>query len=161
VARKKPTGAGRPKGSLGKTQHPTCKLSTKIIEDFVAIVEKGNFRSVARQRLGISVSTYDKWISTGRKQIRDFESGRRKHLLLQGKFVLALDEAEGRVHGQMVEDILDKGSIQARQWYLERRFNKLYSRNPAAHIDDETGKEVQVDAAALLAERLKALVNDS
>ena len=113
---------------------------------------------VARQRLGVSVSTYDKWIKSGRKQIREVESGKRKSLLLQGKLLIALDEAEGFVHGQMVEDILEKGSIQARQWYLERRFNKLYSRNPAAHLDDETGKEVKIDATALLAEKLKVLL---
>lgn len=158
--RKRAPGAGRPKGSLSEKQHPSCKLTAKLVEDICAVVRKGNFRYVALQRLGISRHTYDQWMTVGRKQIRDYEAGRRRNILMQGKLVLALDEAEGVVHGQMVEDILEHGSIQARQWFLERRFNKLYSRNPNAHIDDESGKEEKVDHAALLLERLVAAAKE-
>lgn len=146
--------AKKKKKKICETQHPTCKLSQKIIDEMCAIVRKGNFRTVARQRLGISTSTYDDWVQSGKRQIREVERGERKNLLLQGKLVLALDEAEGIVHGQMVEDILEHGSIQARQWYLVRRFNKLYSLNPNAHIDDETGRTEKADSGAALLERL-------
>jgi hypothetical protein len=139
-------------------QAPTCKLTEELIAKMAEIVRKGNFRMVALQRLGISKNTYSKWMEVGRKQIRDVEQGRRKAVLLQGKLVIALDDAEGFVHGRMIEDILKSDNVAARQWYLERRFNKLYSRNPAAHLDDETGETVKIDASALLAEKLAQLV---
>lgn len=151
---------GKKKGTLSNKQHPSCKLTAQVIKEFAAEVERGNFRQVARQRLGIPVWTYNSWIAAGKKQLTEYTQGKRKKLLLQGQFVLALDRAEGYVHGQMVEDILEHGSIQARQWYLERRFNKLYSRNPNAHVDDETGEEHKVDGATVLAEKLAQLFGE-
>lgn len=148
---------GRPKGSLGKKQHPLCKLTEGVLKQFVEEVRRGNFRTVARQRLGISQSTYDQWMRTGRKQIREYHQGKRSKLLLQGRLVIELDRAEGYIHGQMVQDILEQGSIHARMWYLERRFRKLYNPHAIA-TDDETGKEIEVDASSLLADKLKALL---
>jgi len=140
-------------------QSPACKLTQKILDDFCEIVRQGNFRYVACQRLGISVSMYKNWMESGRRQIRDMEAGERPNLLLQGKLLIGLNEAEGFVHGEMVEDILQSGSISARQWYLERRFNKLYSTNPNAHTDDESGETV--DAVELLRDRLKTILKGS
>lgn len=157
ATKKKP---GRPKGRKNSKTRIDTKLTEKIIQDLYDIVRRGNFRYVACQRLGITRGTYTNWTQTGRKQLREFEKGERTYLSLPAKLVLKLDEAEGYVHGEMVEDILEQGSIQARQWFLERRFNKLYSRNPNAHTDDETGEEVTIDPIALLAERLKELKNN-
>ena len=158
MAATKPSKRGRKPGVVNQRQSPTCSLTQAIIDEFTRIVKRGNFRQVARQRLGISVATYDRWISAGKKQIREVEQGKRKQILLQGKFVIAMDAAEGFVHGKMVEDILESGSIQARQWYLERRFNKMYSRSPAAHTDDETGKDIKIDAGELLLDKLKTVL---
>ena len=155
VTKKKTT---RKKRGPSLKQNPRCTLTQKIIDDFAAIVEKGNFRTTARQRLGISVFVYDRWIQAGHKQIRDHETGKRPNILLQGKLVKALDAAEGYVHGKMIEDILDSGSIQARQWYLEKRFNKLYSKNPNAHLDDESGQTITTDINEVLAEKLATLL---
>ena len=40
-----------------------------------------------------------------------------------------------------------------------RRYNKLYSKNPNAHVDDETGEESKVDALEILAEKLRTLLD--
>jgi len=45
-------------------------------------------------------------------------------------------------------------------WFLERRWNKLYSRNPNAVIDDETGETIKRDMVAQLAEKLAQFVED-
>lgn len=148
---------GRTKGDKNSVQHPATKLTKKIIDEMCAIVAKGNFRQVACQRMGITPGTYRTWTQAGRKQLREFEQGERTYLSMQAQLVIKLDEAEGYIHGQMVEDILNHGSIQARQWYLERRFNKLYTKNPNAHTDDETGETVTIDPIAVLAARLKEL----
>ena len=158
MAATKPSKRGRTLGAVNKRQSPRCILTQKTIDEFAKIVGRGNFRQTARQRLGISVATYDEWIRAGKKQIRDVEKGKRKQILLQGRLCLALDSAEGFVHGKMVEDILESESIPARQWYLERRFSKQYSRNPNAHIDDETGQELKIDAAELLLDKLKTVL---
>jgi len=122
------------------------------------IVARGNLRQTACQRLGISKNTYSKWMEAGNRQLRDHEHGRRKTLLLQAKLVVSLREAEARVKEQITENILEGKNLQAQMWFLERRFSKEFSRNPAAHVDDETGEEVRVDAAQLLADRLAQLI---
>lgn len=154
---KKTTKKGTPKKKRDANS-PTCKLSQKLIDEMVAIVEKGNFRTVACQRLGISPNTYRGWQQAGQKQLREVESGIRKEPLLQGKLIIALDRAEGYVHGRMVENVLENGTVRDQQWFLERRFNKLYSRNPNAHRDDETGEDHKLDARQELAEKIQRIL---
>lgn len=150
------TRGGRNKGQIKLQQSPTCKLTEELIKEFAEILQLGNFRYTAMQRLGITRHTYSEWISAGRKQIKEFEQGLRPELLAQGKFVLACDEAEGWVHGRMIEDILSSPSIPARQWYLEHRFPKLYNKG-ATSLDDGTQEETKVDPVALLAEKIAGI----
>jgi len=137
---------------------PTCKLTPKILKDLCDIVRKGTFRYVACQQLGITVVQYGNWMKVGRQQIADFAAGKIPAIAIQGEMVIELDKAEGFVHGKIVQNILESNSIPAMQWYLEKRFNKLYTSNPNVIKDDESGEDVHIDGAAILAERLATLL---
>lgn len=132
-------------------------LTDAIVEKACAIVAAGNFRYVAAQRLGVPKGTWQGWLTRGRKELAEYAEGKRerKKLTVKAKLVTELEKAEGECHSRLLQDVLDSNSIQAKQWFLERRYNKLYSTNPNAHIDDETGETETFDAAAILAEKLR------
>ncbi len=68
-------------------------------------------------------------------------------------------QQQRRCHQLLLQDVIGSDSVQAKQWFLERRYNKLYSKNPNAHVDDETGEESKVDALEILAEKLRTLLD--
>lgn len=142
------------------TDNPKCKLTQEIIDDFVKIVAAGNFRQTACRALGIAQWTYDSWMQAGKKQLREVTEGIRDKPLIQGRFVQALNQAEAESHIEILRDVRTSNDIRAKIWYLERRFNKQYSRNPNAHIDDETGKEIEIDPGAAILERLVDALKD-
>jgi uncharacterized protein (DUF2384 family) len=115
---------------------------------------------MAAAKMGIPIQTFNGWSVRGKKELRDHAAGRRKTLTIKADLVQARDAAEARCHEKILLDVVTSDSIQAKQWFLERRWNKLYSRNPNARIDDETGAEVKVDALDLLAEKLRGLMED-
>lgn len=171
---RKPRGkAGRPKG---KTNSPkaadkayTNRLTRELIHEFCGIVAQGNFRKTACQRLGIPLHIYAKWIQQGRESLDHWNSGAAGQLgrsptavSLPMEFVLRLDEAEGRMHSNILMDVLQSNSVGAKMWFLERRFRQQYMQDNAKKFDDESGREISVtteeDANDVLLEKLQILL---
>ena len=143
------------------TQHESINLSLteETVAAACAIVEAGNFRYIAAQRLGIPRNTWSSWLTRGRKELREHADGKRDKLTVKATLVLELDKAEARCHQRLLQDVVESENVQAKMWFLERRYNKLYSKNPNARIDDDTGEEVEVSATDILAEKLAQLLD--
>lgn len=164
AAKKKPAAKKKAakKKATRKRATPQEAVNLSLTDDLVReacrIVEAGNFRYVAAQRLGVPASTWNSWLHRGKKELREFASGKRDHVTVKATLVRELDKAEARCHQRLLQDVVESDSVQAKQWFLERRYNKLYSRNPNARIDDETGEETKVDALEILADKLRTLM---
>jgi hypothetical protein len=137
----------------------SLELTQEVIDKLAATVARGNFRYVARGRAGIPEGTFKSWLATGRKELREIESGKRKEETLRSKLVMALDKAESDVHSRIVEDVLESDNLKLKMDYLYRRYGKLYSKNPNSH-DDDTGETVKIDALELLAEKLSTFIEE-
>ncbi len=136
-------------------------ITPELIRKMARIVEAGNFRYVACQRMGISQNTFSTWIRKGNKERREYEAGRQDWVSSRVLLIEALEEAEGKCHSRLLQDIVSSDNLTAKMWYLERRYNKMYSKNPNAKIDDESGETIKIDATAILAERLSQLIEGS
>ena len=145
--------------AIADDKHTTPPITREIVEAAGMLVRSGNFRYVARQSLGLPGNIWENWILRGNREIDNYCAGKRQTVTLYGLFVVELDHAEADVHAKIVRDIMAPDTpINAKLWYLERRYNKLYSRNPNAHIDDESGKTIEIDVEQVLIERLQALI---
>lgn len=138
-----------------KTRTQDCRLSLTqdIIDQTAKIVSDGNFRTVARGKLGIPQSTWESWIDRGRKEIREYAGGNRTNLTLKAKLVQALDKAESDNHATIIENVMTTDNLKLKMDYLFRRYPRLYA-HPTKAIDDETGETVEVDPLQLLADKL-------
>jgi hypothetical protein len=159
AAKKKATKKKAVKKKSTQMESLNLSLTDDILREACQIVEAGNFRYVAAQRLGVPASTWNSWLHRGKKELREYASGKRDHVTVKASFVRELDKAEARCHQRLLQDVITSDSIQAKQWFLERRYNKLYSKNPNARIDDETGEETKVDALEILADKLRTLMD--
>lgn len=146
----------KPKKKYSGPRGPKLSLTRAMVDEAAAIVAKGNFRYVARGRMGVCSSTWNRWMERGREELREYTAGRKpkSKLTLKAELVMALDKAEQVVHSQIIEDVLESDNLKLKTEYLYRRFSKLYSKNPNAH-DDETGETYKVDPMELLLEKLQ------
>jgi len=143
-------------------------LTNAVVDQLVEKVERGTFRRFAASELGITNTRLWKWIDAGKKQIEQVEEGDRVNLRIQGELVLKLNAAYARCHERLKQEVLEDRGLspdhrKAKIWFLEKLFSKEYIGNPNKGFDDETGKEVPVatDGAALLADKLKTLLESS
>lgn len=135
-------------------------LNEKVIDRLVEIVRRGNFRKTAADELGIPPGTFNSWLQRGKRELRDYAAGRLDELTLKARLIQELARAESRAHADILRDVVNSEDVRAKMWFLERRYNKQYSKNPNAHIDDETGEQSKVDALQLLAEALAQISED-
>ncbi len=135
-------------------------LTDELVKKACDIVEAGNFRYIAAQRLGIPRNTWASWLTRGRKELKEHTAGDRDRLTVKASLVVELDKAEARCHQRILQDVVDSDNVQAKMWFLERRYNKLYSKNPNARIDDESGEEIELNAAQILAEKLAQFLDE-
>jgi len=144
------------------TNGPPAKvpLTEEVIEQLCSIVANGNFRYIARQDVGIPEDTFRAWVKAGRKEIRDYFAGKAEAVTLRAVLVQRLEQVESKVHQDIIRDVLLSENVNAKIWYLERRWNKLYSKNPNTQIDDESGEEIKVDPLELLRDKLKGLLDE-
>lgn len=157
------TKVQRPANKLGKvheTTDPRLSLTQEIIDKLAVIVAKGNFRYVARGQLGIPEGTFKSWISSGKRELKEFQSGKRKNVTLKMKLVTALDIAESQIHGKIISNVMESDNLKLQMEYLYRRYGKLYAKTPNAH-DDETGETVKIDPLEILASKLRTFVEES
>ncbi len=133
------------------------QLTEELIEALADIVRAGNFRYIASQRMGVPITTFRQWLVRGRKERA---AGKET---LQVKLLIALDKAEAECHQTLLQDVLSAegpGAERLKMDFLKARYNKLYSKNPNAHLDDGTMEETKVDALELIADRLRTLMED-
>jgi hypothetical protein len=97
-------------------------------------------------------------VGEGNKHLKKMRADPSLLHTLQSTLCLRLDVAEGKMHADILEDVLSSKDPKVMLEFLKRRFNKQYSNNPNAHVDDETGKTEKIDVHALLADKLRALV---
>jgi hypothetical protein len=145
------------KKKRARKERSDTKLTEELIEKAAKIVGQGNFRYVARGRLGIPEGTWISWLHRGKREWREYERGERDEITLKMKLERALDRAECVVHSAIIEDVLASDNHKLRMEYLYRRYGKLYSKNPNA-VDDDTGEEYKVDPNQVLNERLGAFL---
>lgn len=135
-------------------------LTDEMVAEACAIVERGNFRYVAAQRLGVSHGTWASWLERGRKELREHTSGKRDTLTVKAKLVVELERAEAQCHERLLQDVLEADDPRLKMDFLKARYGKLYSRNPNARIDDETGEKVKIEIAEILADKLSQFMDD-
>lgn len=139
------------------------KLTQETIDGLAEIVGRGNFRYVARGKMGVCEGTFNSWLSRGRRDLLENDHG--DEMSLEAKLVMALDKAENEVHATIIHNVmsLDPASpaaVKLQLEYLYRRHGKLYSKNPNAH-DDDTGETFKVsDPLEELAEKLAPYIEN-
>lgn len=132
-------------------------LTPELVEMLALEVARGNFRRVAAQRCGVATSTLYAWCSRGQKEIRDHLAGTRDALGLCGALVQAIEAAEGHVHGNIIQNILESDDLVSKRWFLEKRFAKQYTNGGLAR-DDETDETSKIEGAVVLTEKLRQLL---
>lgn len=133
----------------------------KIVDDMCKIVKDGNFRIVAAQQYGISRHTMNKWIRVGKKQLEEFDDGKRPwpDVDIRGIFVQKMGIAESDFEQRAVKRIVTEGSPAELLKFLQLTKNRRYTMNPNAIEDPETGEVTMLDPKALLEERMKDLMS--
>ena len=157
-AAKKKAAKKVPKRRATRSEALNLTLNPEIVKEAARIVGDGNFRYMAAQELGIPLSTFQRWIYEGRREIREFGEGKRDKLTVKADLVFAMEKSEAKAHKRLLADVVGSEDVKAKIWFLERRWNKMYSRNPNAHIDPETLEEEKKSGAQVLAEKLSQLL---
>ena len=134
-------------------------LDDAKIDKIAAILDRGNFRYVVQQRLGISPRTFGSWVEKGKRDRLRREAGELQDSIYC-RFIDRVEDAEAKAHQRLLQDVIEADDPKCKMWFLERRWNKLYSKNPNAVIDDETGETIKRDMVAQLAEKLAQFVED-
>lgn len=158
----KPKKKGRQVGAKDKSPRKVActLLSEDLIDQFCALVAKGNFRFFACTKLRVSRYTFNEWIAKGNKHLKEIMEGKRdpNDVSLFALLVQELERAEAEAHDNILSNVLESKDVKAQQWFLERRYPKLYRAYPQRRLDDEEMAEEDVDAVALLSDKLKQLM---
>jgi hypothetical protein len=127
-----------------------------MIDEVCSYTDRGNFRYVAFHRAGVSQRRWRMWVEKGRKLRRQREEGKLEDApSLQEHLLERLEQSEGEMHAECIEDVLDSDDARLKMDFLKLRFNKVYN---GLQYDDETGEETKVDAKALLLERILSIL---
>lgn len=136
-------------------------LTLELIDRLAETVGKGNFRYTAVMHEGLSRHTFRNWVAKGKKELAEFDSGKieKSKVSLCGVLVQKLGIAESKFHMEAIADLTGPDCDPKIKWdFLKKRYGKLYSGSMTA-IDDEDGTEIKLDPNAVLAERLKELMD--
>lgn len=103
--------------------------------------EQGLFRYTAADMVGVAESTLRRWMAEGR---RDIEDGKEE--TQQAKLRIAILAAEAKAEAVATLGIIAAGETDWRAfaWYLERKNNRRFTANPAAHEDEMAAPKVDV-----------------
>lgn len=108
-------GDGSPRGG-GQPRKLTPEIATAI----VAHIANGNYRVAACRAVGVSYTTFKRWIASGKK----FPHG------LYGQFCAAVAKAEGDAEARVVARLMDHGQEDPKMlaWFLERKFPQRWGK---------------------------------
>ena len=162
MAKKKPSKKKASKKKATKKGVPgrPSTITKPMIKKVCEIVSRGNFRKTAFGMLGIESETWKSWIKRGRAELKEVREGKREkdRVNLQGHLVTALIKAEATLHDKLLVNVLKKGDPELQFKFMRYRWNREYNNNPNSHFDDESGTETKIDPHALVAQRLKDLM---
>ena len=111
------------------------KLNEELIKQAVKLIEAGNYQKHVAQALGITETTWYRWMQEGEKA----KSG------LKRKFYESIKKAEARAVLRNVAKILQasqEGNWQAAAWWLERRYPDEWGRKDK--FDVNTQGEIKI-----------------
>ena len=111
------------------------KLNEEFIKQAVKLIEAGNYQKHVAQALGITETTWYRWMQEGEKA----KSG------LKRKFYESIKKAEARAVLRNVAKILQasqEGNWQAAAWWLERRYPDEWGRKDK--LDMNTQGEIKI-----------------
>jgi hypothetical protein len=134
-------------------------LTTEMIEGICEVLKGGNFRIVAAQKYGISRHTMNQWIRVGKRQLQEFDEGKRPwpDVDTRGIFVQKMGIAESDFEQRAVGRIIDEGSPAEILKFLQLTRNRRYTMNQNAIEDPETGEVTKIDPKALFREKMALL----
>lgn len=136
------------------------RLTSDMVERFCDEIRKGNYLEVAAHRLGFTKGQMYKWRHRGRKELEELEKGERESVTLCAVLTAEADRASADLHDALIQDVLACDDPKLKFEFMRRRWSKIYSGNPNAVEDPDTGETQQVDVAAMLLEKLSALRGD-
>jgi len=144
-------------------------LTIEIVDDFTAKIRRGNFRYLAAQSIGFDHRQIYRWLKIGQNYDEDHPDSRpdreafdqADHEYKCWHLYVETIKAEGLMHDQAMMDILMSDNAAIKMRFLERRFNRLYSNNPNAWVDDSDGSVTKIDGSTVLAERIAAMLSRS
>ena len=122
-----------------------CRCTPTLIAKVCKIVSAGNFRTTAFASLLVPHPTWSRWIHEGRKELHEWSEGQReaKNMSPYADLVLSIEQAEGKCTIGLVKNVTEsetedgRPDVRSREWFLSRRYNKLFTANPAVIVDGE------------------------
>lgn len=133
------------------------RLTEELVHEFAEQIRRGNFMFVAASRLGFTKSQIYNWRNRGAKEIEQLEQGKIETVTLCAVFTAEADRASGDLHDRLIVDVLSCDDPKVKLEFLKRRWAKIYSANPNASEDPDTGETSDIDVAGMIAEKLAAL----
>lgn len=133
---------------------PKTFLTDELVIDFCRIVAAGNYRYTAAQRLGIPYHTIKGWMARAKKETEAYREGDEPSVFVHLYMTVQASEANMKI--ALVQDVAT-GSNDDKRWFLERRWNKEFTKNASVVLDDEEMEIQRVDPVALLADKLREL----
>lgn len=129
------------------------KLNRQVIEQLVAVLEKGVYLETAAAYVGVHKDTFYDWLKRGR---RDITAGRRS---LYREVVEAVEKAMAKFEVDGIDRLAVEEQWQATAWRLERRFPDRYGRRTRLEHTGDGGGPVQmrIDVSKLSDDELAAL----
>jgi hypothetical protein len=111
--------APREPNPAGKRGRPP-RLTPQIQEAIILLLHRGNYRRVACEAVGVSYSTFAKWLAAGRSMPDS----------VYGQFLAAVVVAEREAESEAVAWILTagRGDPKHLQWYLERKHPQRWGK---------------------------------
>jgi len=135
---------------------PKTFLTDELVIDFCRIVAAGNFRYTAAQRLGIPYHTIKSWMARAKKETEAFREGDEPSVFVH--LYMTVQAAEAHLQQALVQDVAVNGDLKSKIWFLEHRWNKLFSKNPNVILDDDEMEVQRVDPVALLGDKLREIM---
>jgi hypothetical protein len=149
-------GVSAAKGTIIEGNLPSLSLTPELRDRIASHVEKGMLPTLAAQLELVPAKTFSHWLMVGRDQIKEIEAGERKVVPMQAQLVLAIGQAEGKLHEWNLDKIR-AGDPKLIFAYDQRRFAREWAL-PTTAIDQSTGEEKTLDIGALLEAKFKRLV---
>ena len=134
------------------------KLTTKLIEKVAAKLLLGNYRMTAFAMVDVPRRTWQEWIQKGKAVRDETKEDPDAHHLLCAELVMQVERSEALALSKIIGDVATSDDDRVKMTFLERRYNKMFSRNPNAVIDEEAGEESELVPRDILAAKIADIV---